>query len=215
MTTTVQQIQDRAVAFSSANGLSSLVSDTSEILSRVRADQQALYAGLLDQSGTRFQVTANLVSSSGSSGRTIALSSLSPPLARAISLTLASGQRAREVTIDDQDGRHPPRYYALGLSLVEVSNDWSAATGTVAATLVYAAGPTDIDPAGALTQLVSVPDEWTDLLVLPLAMYLVQKDVGRDADEYGRLERMQAGKLEAFTTYLANYSGDVSPEEGE
>lgn len=213
MTTTLQQIQDRAVAFSSANGLSSLISDTSEIISRIQADQEALYAGLADQWGALTQVSASVASTSGSSGRTISLV-ITPPIRRVISLILANGQRVREVAVDDQDARHSPRYYILGSSLVEVGSDWGA-TGVANATLVYAGGPVVLAPSGALTQLVTIADEWTDLLVLPLAMYLVQKDVGRESAEYERLERVLASRRDAYTTYLANYSGEIVREAGE
>src|SRR4051812_2985215 len=43
MTTTLQQLQDRAVAFSSANGLSSLVSDRSEIINRIAGFERDVY----------------------------------------------------------------------------------------------------------------------------------------------------------------------------
>jgi hypothetical protein len=83
----------------------------------------------------------------------------------------------------------------------------------VNATLVYVNGMTDIDPTGALSQLVSVPDTWIDLLVLPLAMYFFQKDPGRDEADSGASGVVlgsfddRTGRRGAFLDYLENYGG--------
>ena len=207
MTTTAQQIVSRAQAMSALN--TPLTSDSGVMLSRIRADQQAVFSGVFGQIGDRFQATASLTSTSGASGRTVDLSALTPPLGRVLTLTLASGARVRQVDVQDQDSKHAPRYYARGLTLVEVSNDWSTATGTVSLTLNYVTGPTDIDPTGSLTQTVSVPDSWTDLLVLPLAMAVANADPGRDPAEYARLDALYQARIAAFRVYLGSYAGDA------
>ncbi len=43
MATTLQQIQDRAVAWSSANGLQTLVSNRAEIINRIAVDERRLF----------------------------------------------------------------------------------------------------------------------------------------------------------------------------
>lgn len=185
MTTTCQTIVDRAKATSPLN--TPLTADRSEMLSRVRADQQELFTRLAGRTRDRFQTTAAIASSSGAQGRIFTLSELTLRVERVLKITLGDGREINQVDVLDPDAELAPRYYVRGQTLIEVSNDWSTTTGIVNATLIYVYGMTDVDPAGALTQLVSVPDEWIDLLALPLAMYLFQKDPGRDPSEFDRL----------------------------
>lgn len=212
MTTTCQTIVDRAKSASPLNTV--LASDRAEMLSRIRADQQELFTVLAGRSRDRFQTTAALTSSSGSSAREFNLASITAqPVERVLKLTLQDGREANQVDVLDVDAELAPRYFVRGQKLIEVSNDWATVAGVVTATLVYVYGMADIDPAGALTQVVTVPDQWIDLLVLPLAMYLFQKDPGRDDAEYGRLAAMlgafdtRTGRRGAFLDYLENYGG--------
>lgn len=205
MTTTAQNIVDRAKGFNTLN--TPLASDPSEMLSRIRADQQELFTEVAGETRDRFQTTKAIISSGGTSGRIFDLSAIvAPPIERVLMLTLADGREASQVDVQDVDAELPPRYIVRGQTLIEVKNDWGTA-GTVSATLIYVYGATDIDPAGALTQAVSVPDQWTDLLVLPLAMYLFQKDPGRDPQERVDLETMLTRRQKAFLDYLINYGG--------
>lgn len=212
MTTTCQTIVDRAKSFSPLN--SALASDRAEMLSRIRADQQAIFTRLAGQTRDRFQTTGALTSSSASSGRVLTLSTLlTPPVERVLKVTLQDGREANQVDVLDVEAELSPRYFVRGQTLIEVGNDWATASGPVAATIVYVYGMTDIDPAGALTQLVTVPDQWIDLLVLPLARYFFQKDPGRDAAEDARLAELlgsfddRTGRRGAFLDYLENYGG--------
>lgn len=211
MTTTCQTIVDRAKSTSPLN--SALASDRAEMLSRIRSDQQELFTRLAGMTRDRFQQSTSVNSSSGSSGRVIDLSALALPLERVLKLTLQDGREANQVDILDLEAELSPRYTVRGTSLIEVSNDWATVTGPVSGTLVYVYGMTDVDPAGALTQNISVPDQWIDLLVLPLSMYFFQKDPGRDDNEYARLATMlgdfdeRSGRRGAFLDYLENYGG--------
>lgn len=212
MTTTCQTIVDRAKSASPLN--TALASDRAEMLSRIRADQQELFTVLAGRSRDRFQTTATIASTTGSSGRVFNLATITAlPVERVLQLVLQDGREANQVDVLDIDAELAPRYFVRGQTLVEVSNDWATVAGAINGTLVYVYGMTDIDPAGALTQLVTVPDQWIDLLVLPLAMYLFQKDPGRDEAEYGRLATMlgafdtRTGRRGAFLDYLENYGG--------
>lgn len=211
MTTTCQAIVDRAKSTSPLNSV--LAGDRAEMLSRIRADQQQLFTVVAGLTRDRFQATAALVSTLGSSGRVFDLAPVSPVVERVLKLTLADGREANQVDVLDVDAELSPRYFVRGQTLIEVSNDWATASGAVTGTLVYVYGMTDIDPAGTLTQLVTVPDPWIDLLVLPLAMYFFQKDPGREEAEYGRLAAMlgsfeeRSGRRGAFLDYLENYGG--------
>lgn len=208
MTTTAQNIIDRAKAFNPLNA--SLTTSTVEMLSRIRADQQALFTSVAALSRDRFQKTESIASTAAASGRVFALAGTSSPLERVLKLVLNDGREAHEVDILDVDAELAPRYYVQGTSLIEVTNDWSAASGVVNATLTYVYGAVDVDSNGATTQPVSVLDQWIDLLVLPLAMYLHQKDPGRDPVEYERLTTLLDERQQAFTTYLTNYGGVAS-----
>lgn len=204
MSTTCNDIVARAQAFNTLN--QGLTSDSVEMLSRIRADQQALFTGVAGLTRDYFQITAPLTSTGGASGRQFDLSTLSPPNERVLLLTLGDGRDCNEVDVLDIDAELAPRYVARGKTLVEVSNDWGA-SGAKTATLTYVYGASSIDPSGSLTQAVSVPDEWIDLLVLPLAKYLASKDPGRDPNEITNLAAMQDEREQQFVSFLTNYSG--------
>lgn len=176
------------------------------MLSRIRADQQALFTGVAGLARDYFQTTAPLSSTGGASGRSFDLSALSPPNERVLLLTLGDGRDCNEVDILDIDAELAPRYIARGTKLVEVSNDWGA-SGSKTATLTYVYGAAAISISGSLSQTVSIPDEWTDLLVLPLAKYLAQKDPGRDPNEITNLAAMQDEREQQFVSFLTSYSG--------
>lgn len=208
MSTTCQQIIDRAKAFSALN--TPLTADRAEMLSRVRADQAALFAAAADAASERFQVTGTITSNTGSSGRIAALTGLSVPVGRVLKVVVNGAAMATAVDVRDQDAHFPPRYIPRAQTLVEVANDWDTVTAAaVTLTVTYVQAPTDIDPTGLASQVVSVPDEWCDLLVMPLAMYLHQKDPGRDPAEYERLERRLLERRNAFDLFLTRYAGDV------
>lgn len=210
MSTTCQTVVTRATAMSAMNA--ALADDRAEMLSRIRADQQALFTGVAGLTRDRFKRSVPVTSSSGSGGRTISLTGLSDaatyPVERVLKLTLASGAEVSQVDELDTDAELAPRYFVRGTTLVEVGNDWNTVNAAVVGgTLVYVYGPADIDPTGDYTQVVTVPDQWLDLLVLPLAMYLHQKDAGRDPAEYERLRSMHEAREAAFLSYLGNYGG--------
>lgn len=203
MTITAQTVVARAQAFNPLN--TALTSDRAEMLSRIRADQQALFTATSHLARDRFKTTVTVTSSTGSSGRTIDLSALSLPLERILRVTLAS-EEVHQVDELDQEGELAPRYYVQGLTLIEVGNDWGSA-GAKSLSLTYAYGATDIDPDGAYTQTVTVPDAWIDLLVLPLAMYLHSKDPGRDPSEYEKLAAALDERQQAYLEHLKGYGG--------
>jgi hypothetical protein len=112
MTTTCQTIVDRAKSTSPLN--SALASDRAEMLSRIRADQQELFTVLAGRSRDRFQATAALASTSGSSARVFTLSAITPPVERVLLLTLGDGRDASQVDVLDIDAELAPRYFVRG-----------------------------------------------------------------------------------------------------
>lgn len=207
MATTIQQILSRATSFSSANGLQSLTNDNAEIINRVASDERQLFDLAAAMNSYYFATTAAVTSSSGSSARTIATSALTPPVGRLLRFVLASGTEVNQVDLRDVDAELEPRYYVLGTTLVEVDNDWSASSGTVSGTLTYVKRPAVLSTTGALTQTVTLPDEFVDILELKLAYYLAHKDYGREQPELKRLEAMIARREQDFVTFLTTFGG--------
>lgn len=204
MTIACSEIIARAQAFSPLNG--PLVTDTAEMLSRIRADQKAIFTSVAAEAIDFFQASQTLTSSGGSSGRTIDLTALTLPLERILTATLQDGRLLSAVHPMDTDAELSPRYTVRSTNLVEVGNDWGA-SGQKQATILYVYGPVDITPTGGTTQNVSLPDQWTDLLVIPLAMYLHTKDPGRPPEELETLSNMNDEKQAAFMSYLRVYGG--------
>lgn len=207
MSTTIQDIQTRAVAWSSANGLQSLVSDNAEIINRVAADERQLFDLAASTNSYFLATTAAVTSSSGTSARTITTTALTPPVGRILRFVLNSGAEVNQVDVRDTDAELSPRYYMLGTTLYEVSNDWSAASGTVSGTLTYVKRPTVLSTTGTLTQTVTLPDEFTDILDLKLAHYLAHKDYGREQPEIKRLEEMVARREQDFVQFITSFGG--------
>lgn len=197
-------IVSRAQSFNTLN--QGLTSDSAEMLSRIRADQQGLFTAVAGLTRDFFQTSGSLTSTGGSSGRVFDLSALDPPNERVLVATLGDGRQLNVVDVDDQDAELAPRCIARGQALVEVGSDWGA-SGSKTLSVVYLYGMTDIDPTGSLTQEVSVPDQFIDLLVIPLAMYLAQKDPGRPPEELQGLSTMLDDRQQAFVAYLTNYGG--------
>lgn len=210
MSVSVQTIIDRAKAFSPLN--SSLASDPVELVTRIQQMQQRIFTAVASLPTTvvgrsRFTTATSVTSSSGASERTLALPS---GLERLLRVTLPSGVEVLPVLEFDVNAQLPPRYFLRGQTLHEVSSDWSATTGTVALSVLYAYGPTAITPTGGTSQTVTIPDEWVDLLIKPLAMYFHTKDPGREPTEYQFLNSEYTQVWNGFLAYVTNYAGELN-----
>jgi hypothetical protein len=176
------------------------------MLSQIRADQAALFSKIAEVNRDFFALTATINSSGGPSGRTFDLSALTYPLERILKVTLADGRELNQVDPLDVDGELAPRYTVRGFTLTELNAEWGP-TGSVSASLMYVRGPVDIDPNGSLAQQVSIPDKWTDLLVVSLAQYICHADVGRDPAEETRLQSRHDDRMGDFFNYLSHLGG--------
>ena len=211
MTTTCQNIVDRAKGFSLWNP-SLAVNVNFDLLSQIKADQQELFTENAGVTRDLFQTTVHLTSNSAMQNRVFpidptSLATLScPPCERILRVDLDDGRQLSQVDVQDLGAEFPPRYTVRGKALIEVLNDWGP-TGAIGATLTYVYGATFIDPTLDLSQLVSVPDEWADLLALPLAIFLHTKDPGRPADELAALGQQLQEQQAAFSDYLRNFGG--------
>lgn len=212
MTTTCQQIVDRAKAASTLN--KPLVVDRVEMLTRILADQQAVFTDTSTVSRDFFKlqepVTATLAPSLG--GRMVDLeTALSRPLDRVLKITQAPHTSTELNLVDesDFDAEYAPRYFMRGTIVRELpGGEWGAGVADTTLYVLYTYGPTAIDPAGDLTQLVSIPDTWVDLLALPLAAYLVNKDPGRPDAEYDRLKGEADAIKARWLTFVRKRGGD-------
>lgn len=206
MTTTVQQLYVRAKQSSPAN--LPLIPTIPEVLARIDAAQQTLFAMLSGVTRDRFQASVTITSTTGTSGRVFDLSTLTLPVERVLQLTLSDLREAHQVDVLDVDAELSPRYIVRGQSLIEVSNDWLTGSGTVSATLVYVYGPTAIDVTGDYTQTVTVPDAWADLLVLPLQQYFASQRAPAPGDDL--IAPQLAERTKAYLASLTNYGGITS-----
>lgn len=203
MTTTCEQIHAAARAL--LGGPPRSIPSERAILERIRADQQVLFTSMAGVARGRFQTTGTLTSTAGSAARTFDLTALALPLERLVKVVLADTRECNQVDILDPDAELSPRYTAQGTTLTEVSNDWSAASGTVTATVTYVYGPTAIDPTGLLSQPVTVPDAWTDLLVLPHALWLCPTTT--PVTDPAPIQAMRDERETAWMAYLDQYAG--------
>lgn len=208
MTTTCQEIYARAKRFNIANN--ELAPTKHEFLSRINADQHALFASIAAITRDRFQTTAAINSNNASSAREIDFSATTPSVQRILKVVItSSAAEITQVDVLDTDAEFAPRYFVRGQKLIEVGSDWGA-SGVVGVTLTYVYGATAIDATGASSQLITVPDEWADLLVMPLALYFYQQSpaTGARAEaEFQRLTAMLEERQKAFYEYVKNYGG--------
>lgn len=208
MTTTAQQIIDRAVGRNTANRLGSLTSDNAELLHVIGSADSALRALVVANNRVFHQQKTTVTSTAASSARVVDLSAVTPPVYRVLRVETAAGVEIAPVDLQDTDAELAPRYYPKGRTLVEVGSDWnttSAAAQTL--TIYYVAGVTALSTSGLLTQTVSVEDEWAWLLDNRLAAYLAQKDVGRDPAEVEKLDQEYAQGTADYLAWVDNYAG--------
>lgn len=215
MATTLQQIQDRALSWSVANGTTSLVSDSSLVIARIAALERALFDRAKALNSYYYATTASANSTSGSSARTLDLTTVAPttaPVRRLLSVSLPSGAELNQVDLREQDAELAPRYFLRGRTLVELNSEWGA-TGVVALALVYMRGPAPLNVAGALTQTISLEDDYADLLELGLAWWLAQRDVGRETQEMTRLQETLAQREADYIEHITNFSGEAARKQ--
>jgi hypothetical protein len=102
-----------------------------------------------------------------------------------------------------------PRYYTKGTYLVEVVQRLGHEhANAVVLDVLYVWRPDDLDVSatGALTQAVSVPDRFANVLVYALGAYLCEKDVGRGDAEVSAACEAERGP-EDWITAEAQFGG--------
>lgn len=213
MATTVQNVFDAALLWSSANTGAFRGAGTREILERVLFAEQGLFTKLAEENRTFYALPKTPASSTGGSGRTLDLGALTPPVERTLRIVLPDGRDLNLVDITDTDAELAPRGYFLGTTLYEIANEWSAAPGAVSPTVYYVQRPVDLNLAGDLTQAVGLPDRFAQYYAVDLAAYFVHKDyarVGNDPQELERLNAKAQGIYADIVAYVDHFHGALS-----
>lgn len=178
MSTSVQDVIDRAVALSVAN--QGLNANTPDLIYRVNSYQRKRWTQFTQANKYYYQITQTVTSTATNGGRVADVSGFTLPVERVLSVFLPSGIEIREVDLQDPNAEMAPRYYPSGTQLVEVTNDWDPTSpNAVTITVNYCWRPVDLDPTMPTTQLVSIPDGYVGCLVNDLGAYFAFSDFGR------------------------------------
>lgn len=209
MAVTCQDVLTRAIALSDSNtGFSQLA--PAELLNVLNQAQGALFTRLAQDNRTYYLTVQSLISSNAVSLRTADLGSLVPSVERVLKIFLPTGEELNIVDVQDQSAELSPRAFPYGTLLKELANDWSAAPGPVTLTIWYVYHPALLDLAGALTQALTVPDQFSSYFDYHLAWYFAEKDTGRIEADPGELDRLAAMKEAAYQNivqFLDHFNG--------
>lgn len=206
MSTSVQQVIDRAVALSVAN--QGLADNIPDLIYRVNLDQRARWTQFVQANRTSYQVSATKTSTASNGNRVCDLSTLILPVERVLTVRLPGGTEVREVDLQDVDAELAPRYYPSGETLIEVATDWDTATpNAVPLSIAYVFRPLDLDPTGLTSQVVSIPDGYVGILVYSLGAYFAESDVGRPDTEFTRLMGQSDAMATVWIAQGGHYAG--------
>jgi len=173
--------------------------------------QQRLFTRLAQENRYFYVQAATLPSTNGASARTADLASLPDPLVeRLLVAKLPSGVELSQVDLQDLEAEIAPRFYPLGSKLVEVGNEWGA-TGVVTLSIWYAYRPVPLDLAGALSQVITIPDRFADWLEIDLAIYMAGKDYGRAAADPQEMTRLVGERQEVYNDFVQHLDHFAGP----
>lgn len=206
MSTAIQDILSRALGYSVQNAAPDLTASSSEMISVVAGFERDIYRVAAQDNRYFVDIGQTVTSTNASANRTADLSALTPAVERLFRVTLPGGTWVSLVDYEDTDAELAPRAYVLGQTLYEVGSEWGA-TGAVALGIDYGVKPATLDPTSNMAQTVTLPDEYTDLLVLRLAAYLSEKDTGRDPAEAQGFDALYQQRLQDVLAALASFGG--------
>jgi hypothetical protein len=213
MTTTCADILTRALSLSVANqGLldPNVTADVQTALARISQAQIKAFIAFTQANRTAFLTSISNASNAANGHRIVDLSGQSPRVERIVRVELPSGVEVALVDPAVPTSEMAPRYFTEGDTLHEIANDWDpTSAGTVTLTILCATRPPELDVSAtaALTQLVSIPDRFTDLLVYELGAFLAESDVGRDQAEVTALRTQGASVLGEWIASAAQFGG--------
>lgn len=208
MTTTVQNIIDRAVGRNIANRGGSLTQSTVEMIHVVNQYANRLRQQLLERNHSFFFHEETKASSNAASDRVLDLDALTSTqkVGRLIALKLPDTTEISIVDYKDRAAALAPRGYPKKKTIVEIGSEWGS-TGPITITVAYNIGCTPLVLTGATTQAVTVDDEYSWLLDNRLGRYLANKDVGRDEAEVKLLDIEYEAGFEDYVSWLTNVGG--------
>lgn len=207
MSTDISTVIQRAIGRSISNNDPGMTGNSSLMIAEVAAYERDIFRVAARESRF-FYTEASVTSTDAPSARSIALSAITPPIERIVRVLLPTGVPLKQVDYEDQGAELAPRYYVFRTTLYEVGSEWGA-SGPVTMTVGYAESPAVLDVAGSLSQTVTLPDEYTDLLDLRLAQYLAVKDTGRDPTEAQALGAEYGARLSDVIDGLDHFGGSV------
>lgn len=208
MATTAQTVIDRAVARSALNE-ASLV-PTTQLLGYMTTAERRIYIlaarlnpnyfGSQGNSATRPSATAswNLDNSPGS---LVAVTKLEVAVISGTLSGVAVGDEVHLVDFRYPDIQVSPRAYLRGKDLYGVGTDLGSGVNYVSQLVVYYS---KLPPAITSTsQNISLPDEWVDLLVVPLARILALRD--KREEEVQLFDQEYASLMQQFSEQCLVY----------
>lgn len=211
MTTTCADVVTRALGLSVANqGVLDVTqaADVALALAQINAAQHRAYTLFTAKNKTGELYAVTQTTTAGASDRRLVVASNTPRVQRILRITLADGTECALVDPNVPTSELAPRYYTFGETIAEVSNDWdTTSAGTVQLSLLYSIRPTDFDLSGALTQAISIPDRFTDILVYDLGAWLCERDVGRTEEEVTDLQTKRDATLSSWIESAAQFGG--------
>lgn len=213
MTTTCSDIVTRALALSVANqGLldPNVTADVQTALSRISQAQIKAFIAFTQANRTAFLTSITVASNAANGHRVVDLSAQSPRVERIVRVELPSGVEVALVDPAVPTSEMAPRYFTEGDTLHEISNDWdTTSANAVSLTILCATRPPELDVSAtaSLTQTVSIPDRFTDLLVYELGAFLAESDVGREQAEVTDLRTKATGVLSDWINSAAQFGG--------
>lgn len=208
-TTTILNIISRATAFSTANDALTVSTNYAACASRIAADERLVLQKGIAASREYFTLRSPLTVAGSGPNRTVSLSALDAtrPVVRVLRLSFADDTEVRQVDSVDRGAiTNVPTFHRTGQTLRESGSGWASQTTL---TLEYAAGPTPIDLASTTVQntVLTLDNEFCDLLVLRLAHFFALHDFGREQAERDALAAMIKERDDSFIETLRSGGG--------
>lgn len=182
MSTTAQEIVDRAVNRSSLND--STLLPPAQLLQYITTYERALYLRAARVNPDYFGTDANTAARGSNTeywdlastpGGVALLTRVEVAAITGSVIGVAVGTKVELVLHRLQEVAVPPRAYVRGRRITQIGTELGT-NGTNYVTILKVFYSPVPPPVTSLTQSVTTPDEWTELLVLPLARTLSLRD---------------------------------------
>lgn len=202
MATTVRQILDAAYGTSSKNRPGDIATEDPELVQVVQRSLRGYFSDAVEVNRSFYAKRITVPWDAGLLGW------VRPDEAEAIiRLELADGTEVVEVPFDDRDaevGAGIPAVYSLGQNFYPAGN--AGDPTAVSLVMFYSARPRDLtaltgDPAGTIDPLW--PEQFNELLIRDVAIYLAVKDGQREAEVAAHREQ-HTREYERYISFLGH-----------